>query len=160
MKRLLLLGALLLQAGGQPVSIPIPDLPTSPFVIGYGSTRFFDTGVKASDLQRFSNGEYGNGLYVLTFSSQNYFFSYPGYSKVKVWLGTRELCSNGYWAIGPWAQGELYCPASNYLVEYGWPYFTETPPADLNVHVIVSFSSEAGWPVSFDNHVSLTFTAQ
>lgn len=162
---LFLLGCLPLMAQQQTTNLPIGNdwtgvgfqvLPDGNILAGYGGTFTQDTHYKASDLQRLPNGEYGNGLYVMTFSAKNYLFSYPGYYEAKLSLGDHELCKAEGWGIGPWAKATLVCPTSNYLVEYGWPVGQFTT-ADLNAHILISFSGN-GWPLLFQGKsISLTF---
>jgi hypothetical protein len=115
-----------------------------------------DLGISPRTVQAPSPGwQYGTeGTFVLTFTTMNYFPSYPGKYNAEITFGTQSLCENYGWGTSHWSRVMLVCPSSNYMV-FGKSLPGGGPPQGAN-NLVLHFTVN-GWPVIFDN-VSLTFT--
>lgn len=172
MKKLFLFAAIFMQAGGQPVSIPIENpsfesyagwkfesggrIENGVALAGYGSSFSQTLSTTPSALQEYRPGYTIDGFYVLKFSVANYFPSYPGYYAAKVSFGTQELCETSGWGTRASTQITLVCPSPGYLiVDKALP---AGGPVQGQQNLAISFSAP-GWTVLFDN-VSMTWTPQ
>lgn len=180
MKKLFFLAALFLQAGGQPVPIPIQNpsfeqgttgwhFGPSSGVIQSGGKLVADAGYGGSfsqvltttpaNLQEYKPGYAFDGVYVLTFSVANYFPQYPGYYTANVSYGTQELCEASGWGMAESTQITLICPSPNYLVRYRQlGGVASSGPPQGQQPLVIKFHVD-GWTLLFDK-VSLEFMPQ
>lgn len=141
--------ALLLQGGGNPVSIPVKE---TSFEIGYGATHSEDLGVSPAHFQEYQPGYTISGTYTVTFSVHNKFFSYPGYLAAKLSFGAQELCDTSIWAEGVYTQITLVCPSPGYLIVDRSLYENGSiGPVQGAANFVMKFSSGQTWPVLVDN---------
>lgn len=154
MRKLFFLLAALLQAGGQPINIPIqnPDFTQGEvgweFSAGSGVTQFngipmAGAGYGSSFQQTIQLPQMPVGIYTLTLSVQNYFYWYPGEPTVSISLsGAYESpwCSYSWHPLGDLMQFILVCPVRDMYAQ------------SLTISLL-----DKGWP-SESTHFSLTFT--
>lgn len=168
MKRLLILFALMLQAGGNSVNIPItPNWQFSGDAHAYGTNGcYIMPGAKCYQVLSKSPYDFQPqgtlGFYTVTLFSANHFFNYPGYITARISFGTQELCDDSSWAEGLSTQVSFICTSPGYIIidqtlpEDGGP---ATGPAQGKQPFTVTVSVRGGWQATFD-HASMTFTPQ
>jgi hypothetical protein len=148
---------LLLQGGGNPINIPVKN---TAFMLGYGQTLSEDLGVSPAHFQEYQPGYTIAGIYTLTVSVANHFYSYPGYLAYKVTFGSQELCDGSVWAEGVLTQVTLICPSPGYLIVDRSLYDNGTiGPVQGKSNLVITWSAGQTWPV-LGRDVSLTFTPQ
>jgi hypothetical protein len=175
MKRLLFLLAFILQGGGDPIVIPIPNASfeqgTTGWTFDVGS-RIFDPASETSPTpgEPFPPAPDGaivalvgtnpvvsdpiaiptrpSGIYTLRFYAANFFYWYPGQYTVSVSLDSfyETLCTTSGHALGDFAQITLVCPVR------------DQPATNLRISFTGSVAPTF-WPTFFDKF-SLTFTPQ
>lgn len=168
MRRVFLACALLLQSGGNPVNIPVSTSawqfgPGSRYdganiIIGSGSKFSQVLTMSPADLQEYKPGYTITGYYTLTFTAANKFPSYPGYYTVEIDYGTQELCEGSWWGNNIFTAIPLVCTSPGYLIVDKSLPSSGPPQGQQKFAISFTSSAQAGWPILFENNVSLTFT--
>lgn len=160
-----LLLSLMMQAGGQPINIPVTASGwkfskgagpngTNGCAAGYVATCTQDLGRSPASLQVYDGYHVHRGFYAITFTTVSSLGVYPDYYVVKLGYGTQELCSPDGWATDIITTVTFICPSPGYLIlDRQLP---DQQPAQGANNLVLSFSVNY-WQGVSDNF-SVTFT--
>lgn len=167
MRRLLPLLFVMLQAGGQPINLPVTasgwkfGAGTGPYgtngcYAGNGTAPCIqDLGISPFELQGHTPGYYVQpGFFTVSFTVANYFQNYPAYYTVELDYGTQQLCDADAWGSERVVQIVYVCPSPGYLVvDHSLP---GVGPPQGTKNLVLSLHG-SNWEDLFDK-VSVTFT--
>lgn len=159
--------SLMLQAGGNPINIPVTASGwkfsagsgpngTNGCSAGYVAKCTQDLGISPKTLQIYGGYHVTKGFYTVTFDVVSALGVYPPYYAIELDYGTQELCSGDGWGEEISTHIVWVCPSPGYLIlDRQLP---NQQPAQGASNLVLSFSVNY-WKSLADNF-TVTFTPQ